>query len=124
MTDGGKRSPGLSGFWGLTVSSDPRSVSLDARGRTPGEVGDDDKCRVMVLVVGAYEEGQGRKYITQERSDLRLQMTMAGRAMDPELPQYFRGGSVASSIGADYWAARSRVAGSGDGKLAPFHRSR
>jgi hypothetical protein len=99
-------------------------VSLDSRGRIPGEVGNVDKFGVGMAMVGACKEGQGREYITQEQSGLHLQTVTVAGAVDPGLPQYDQGGSVASSVGVVSRAARSRVVVSGDGKSTPFHRSR
>jgi len=71
LTEGGKRSCGLSSFFGLTVCTDPRSVdgvvrkvrkvSLDTCGRTPGGVRDGSGVRAAL--VGICEESQGWGYI-------------------------------------------------------------
>jgi len=126
LTEGGKRSSGLSCFLGLTVCTDPRSVDGVVRKvrKVSLDAGVGDGSGVRAALVGTCEESQGREYIAQEQSGLRLQMVVVARTMDPELPQYVRDGSVASSVGAVSWVVRSLVAASEGGKPTPFHHSR
>ena len=129
LTEGGKRSSGLS-FLGFAVPPDSpsvekvvyevRKVSLDTCGRTPGGGG---KYEVWVAVVGAYG-GQKREHINQERSNSRQQLVIVVRAVDPQLPQYVRGDLVANSVSVLFCAILSQVVVSVHGKQTPFHRSR